>query len=81
MTLARSRDLEEGWPCQRLRLGFGLLLFFFFEVTIGRKLPPAFAGVMLGLGVASLVSAASAIATWRQSAQLASILQALEQRP
>ena len=27
---------EEGWPCQRLRIAFSLILFCFFELLIGR---------------------------------------------
>ncbi|MCK6545110.1 hypothetical protein L6R52_04525 [Myxococcota bacterium] len=66
-------DPERGWPCQRLRLGFGLVLFFVFEVTIGRKLPNVLPLLALGLGVGSLVSALFAIRHWLLTMKLASI--------
>ena len=75
----RSRTLEDGWPCQRLRLAFGLILFFFFELFIGRQLPFALAVIALGIGVASFVSAMRAINEWKLTARLTAVMQALEQ--
>ena len=72
---------EEGWPCQRLRVGWSLVLFFLFETTIGQKLPEAMPYLALGLGLASLLSAMYAIRTWKLKAQIALIQDALEQRP
>ena len=57
---------EEGWPCQRLRTAYGLILFFFFETTIGRHLPELLTFVMLGAGIALFVSAQAAIRDWKQ---------------
>jgi hypothetical protein len=54
-------DLEESWPVQRLRLGWALVLFYFFEVHIGQQLPKVLPLFALGLGVACLVSAMTAI--------------------
>ncbi len=72
---------EKGWPCQRLRMGWSLVLFFFFEITIGRKLPNELPFLALGLGVALLASAMLAIRDYRLVAQLAVIQDALERRP
>lgn len=58
-------DLEKDWPCQRLRLGYGLVLFFVFEVALGRQLPLPLAFMALGLGSALLVSAYQQIRVWR----------------
>lgn len=66
-------DPERGWPCQRLRLGFGLVLFFLFEVTIGRKLPNVLPLLALGVGAACLVSGAFAVRSWLLTMKLASI--------
>lgn len=71
--LAHRPDPEHGWPCQRLRLGLGLVLFFVFEVTIGQKLPNPLPLLALSLGAASLVSALFAIRTWLVTMKLASI--------
>lgn len=62
---------EEGWPCQRLRIGFSLILFFFFETLIGKQLPYVMALLALGLGIACLASAVSAIQRWKFQQQLA----------
>lgn len=69
---------DEGWPCQRLRLANGLLLFFAFEVLIGKQLPTPMAYMLLGLGLASLVSAIIAIRSWKLDAQINLIKQALD---
>ena len=68
---------EEGWPCQRLRIGFALILFYFFETLIGKQLGPVIAIVALGLGMACLASAMQAIKKWKQNAQAALIFDAL----
>jgi hypothetical protein len=73
-------DEEHGWPCQRLRLGFSLVLFFFFEVLVGKKLPPLMPFLMLGAGLGLLVSARFAIRDWRLALQLAAVRGALEAR-
>lgn len=72
--------VAEDWPCQRLRMGWSLVLFFVFEMTIGQKLPQVLPILALGLGVASLVSAMYAIRTWKLKARLAIIQEALESR-
>jgi hypothetical protein len=69
---------EEGWPCQRLRMAFSLILFYFFETLIGKQLGPVIAIVALGIGLASLASAMHAIKKWRLEAQLAVIQDALD---
>lgn len=69
---------EAGWPCVRLRTAFALILFFFFEVLIGRKLPPLMPALALGLGSVFFVSAMTAIRQWKLAAQLALIQQAIE---
>lgn len=74
------RDLipEEGWPCQRLRMGWSLVLFFFFETLIGKSLPEIMPVLALGLGVACLVSAMKAIREWKLNAQIAILMDALD---
>lgn len=72
---------EPSWPCQRLRLGFALVLFFFFEVFIGQKLPDVMPAIMLGLGIALLASAALSIREWKLQVQLALLREALEKAP
>jgi hypothetical protein len=49
---------EYGWPCQRLRLGIGLLLFTIFELSVAKQLPVMFVALLFAMGVASLISAA-----------------------
>ena len=71
-------DFEAGWPCQRLRLGYGLVFFFLFEVTYGRQLPEVMPFLMLGSGLALLVSAFQSIRTWRLQTKIALIQEALE---
>lgn len=66
-------DGTAGWPCQRLRLGYGLTLFFLFEVTLGQKLPMEWAFACLGLGLACLVSAFRRIRAWKFEVKLAQI--------
>lgn len=65
-----ARVDEEGWPCQRLRLAYASILFFFFEVMIGRHLPGAMPILALGIGIACLVSAMQAIREWQLQARL-----------
>lgn len=70
---------EEGWPCQRLRMAFSLILFFVFERYIGQRLPAAMPFIALGTGFACLVSAMHAIQSWKAAAHL-SVLKAIESR-
>lgn len=67
-----------GWPCQRLRLGFGSVLFFFFETLIGKALPIVLPFIILGVGVGALLSAFQAIRTWRFEARLALVRAAIK---
>ena len=69
---------EEGWPCQRLRIAFSLILFYFFETLIGKQLGPVIAIVALGIGLASLASAMQAIKKWKLESRLALIQQAID---
>lgn len=71
---------EERWPCQRLRMAFSLILFFFFEVLIGKKLPEPIPFLALGLGLVAFASAVSAIREWKLAMQLVLIQDALERR-
>lgn len=75
-----TRIPDRGWPCQRLRLGWAFVLFFFFETLIGKKLPEAMPFISLGLGVALLAHAMHAIREWKLSAQIALIMDAIESR-
>ena len=54
-------DHGDDWPTQRLRLGWALILFFAFEMTIGRRLPPVLAYLVLSAGIALLASAGQSI--------------------
>lgn len=58
------------WPCQRLRIGISLVLFYVFETLIGRQLGQVIAIVALGLGLACLASAGLAIKRWKLAEQL-----------
>lgn len=78
--MIESTSEEYGWPCQRLRLGIGALLFTLFEVTIGRQLPGILVAMILGLGVGCLVSAMAALQDVRLRMQLEVIREALEGR-
>jgi hypothetical protein len=69
---------EEGWPCQRLRIAFSLILFFFFELFIGRRLPDLAPYISLALGIALLVSAMGAIRHWKLNMQLLLIQDAID---
>ena len=69
---------ERGWPCQRLRLGWAMILFFFFEVLIGKQLPEVMPFMILGVGLSLLVSAMMAIREWKLEAQLHMIQEALD---
>lgn len=77
-TPSTSVDFESGWPCQRLRIGYGLSFFFLFEVTYGQQLPQALPFLMLGLGITLLVSAFQSIRTWKLKTEIALIQEALE---
>lgn len=72
---------EQGWPCQRLRMGWSLVLFCIFELILGKQLPVAIPYMALGLGLACLVSAMYAIRMWRIEAKLLSVRGALDRRP
>ena len=54
--LYSPHGLEDEWPVQRLRLAIGGILFFVFELLIGRRLPTQLAYMSLGLGCAAAVS-------------------------
>jgi len=71
--------MEKGWPCQRLRMGYGLVMFFVFEVTWGRQLPEALPFVLLGLGLALLASAYESIRSWQLHAKIRLIQEAVEE--
>ncbi len=71
-------DFEAGWPCQRLRLGYGLVMFFMFEVTYGRQLPTVMPIVMLAAGVMLLASAYQSIRTWKLQTKIAILAEALD---
>jgi hypothetical protein len=71
---------DAGWPCQRVRLAIGCLLFFLFEVTIGQKLPPPITLLILGLGLVSGWSAFDAIKSYKQRLQLDVIRRAFNDR-
>lgn len=70
---------EKGWPCQRLRLGIGALIFFAFEVLIGKQLPVPMTMMIPAVGVASLMSARSALMTYKLQYQIALIEDAFRQ--
>ena len=72
-------QVHRQWPCQRLRLAIGAILFFVFETLIGQQLPRSLAYMILGLGVASAVSAYYAVRTVRLHAQVAAIRSAFPQ--
>ena len=72
---------EVHWPCQRLRIGFGAVLFFLFETLIGQQLPESLRFMILGLGVACLISAYQAIRTWRLLASLEVLKLAIRASP
>ena len=78
---ADSPSLEEGWPCQRLRIGWSLVLFFMFEVFVGKQLPEVMPLIALGLGAGCLASAIMAIREWKMKSQIKLIVDALERRP
>lgn len=80
-TRAAIQRASEAWPCQRLRVGWSLVLFFVFEVTLGRQLPEVMPILALGMGLALLGSAVYAIRTWKLKAQIALIMDALDHRP
>lgn len=73
-----SERAESAWPCQRLRVGWSLLIFFVFEVTLGQRLPEVMPLLALGLGLALLGSAMYAIRNWKLKAQIALIMEALD---
>ncbi len=70
---------ERGWPCQRLRVGIGALVFFAFEVLVGRKLPVPMTMMIPAIGVASLMSARSALQAWKLQYQIELIEEAFRQ--
>jgi hypothetical protein len=66
-----ANAILEGWPVQRLRMGWALVLFYFFEVHIGKSLPQVMAFIALGMGIACLVSAMTAIREMKLQAEIA----------
>ncbi|MBK6688451.1 MAG: hypothetical protein IPG45_28515 [Deltaproteobacteria bacterium] len=72
---------ERGWPVQRLRMGWSLVLFFFFETLLGKQLPIVMAYLALGAGLTLLGWASLAIRDWKMQTQLALIQEALDRRP
>jgi hypothetical protein len=68
MTLAEVNAInpDEAWPVQRLRVGWALILFFFFETLIGKRLPIVMPYLGLGLGLACLISAQMTIRDLRE---------------
>ena len=70
---------EKGWPCQRLRLGIGALPVFAFEVFIGKQLPIPMTMMIPAVGVASLMSARSALQAWKLQYQIELIEEAFRQ--
>jgi len=71
---------ENGWPCQRLRMGWSLVLFYFFETLIGKQLPLVMPLIGLAIGLGLLLWAGVAIREWKLQAQLAIIQDALDRR-
>ncbi len=71
---------DKTWPCQRLRLGWSLVIFYVFELTMGQQLPEVMPWLALGLGLAMLGSAMYAIRSWKMKAQIALIMDALDHR-
>ncbi|MCB9653415.1 MAG: hypothetical protein H6729_04685 [Deltaproteobacteria bacterium] len=70
----------ERWPCLRLRAGFGLTFFFFFETLIGRQLPLPIPYLALVLGSLAFASAFSALRSWKLAYQVALIEDAVARR-
>ena len=68
--LHSPHTLEDEWPVQRLRLAVGGILFFMFEMLIGRQLPPQIAYMALGLGCAAAVSSAYTVRELADRARL-----------
>lgn len=75
-----TQNTDGSWPCQRLRIGWALVLFFVFELTIGQKLPLLIPILAFGSGLALLGSAGFAIRSWKMQAQIALIMDALDRR-
>ncbi len=69
---------EEGWPVQRLRMGWALVLFFVFEILIGRSLPQIMPILALAIGVVCLASAMMTIRERRLDARIAERVDALD---
>jgi hypothetical protein len=80
-TDARGLVTEDGWPALRLRIAFSLILFCFFELFIGKRLPEVTPYVSFGLGVFMLGWAMNAIQEWKLKAQIALIKDAIDRRP
>ncbi len=75
------KNAEDYWPCQRLRLAFGCLLFFLFEMSLGKKLPPILTWMIFSVGVGSFMSALLALRTYKLRYQIELIQKALKERP
>lgn len=71
-------SLEETWPVQRLRMGWALVLFYFFEIHIGQSLPKMMAFLALGLGLACLVSAMTVIREMKLNARIADTVDSID---
>ncbi len=78
--LNTKADLEKNWPCQRLRIGWALLLWCVFEVLIGHKLPKVVTGLMMGGALALLTSAMLAIRQLKLATRVSVLKDALESR-
>lgn len=74
------KSIDAMWPCQRIRLAFGALLFFIFEVTIGKQLPMLMTYLILGLGMTCAVSAFFALRSFKLQYQLDRIKSAFQER-
>jgi hypothetical protein len=71
-------SILESWPVQRLRMGWALVLFYFFEVHIGKSLPQVMPFVALGLGIACLVSASLSIREMKLEAEIADRVRSID---
>lgn len=69
---------EDGWPCQRVRLAIGVLLFFVFEVTIAQQLPTIIMLPILGIGVGCAISAFYAIRSFKIEAEVDMIMDSIK---
>ncbi len=68
---------EDVWPVQRIRFALGAILFFTFEVTIGKQLPRPMVYLLLGMGIASMASAIEAMRAYKLQHQVELIQRAV----